>query len=234
MKKLTLEEIVNRSRKVHGMKYYYNSSVYNGMLTKMTIVCPIHGPFEQRPTDHIREKHGCPKCAHNFEVTKDEFVKRSQKKFGNKFTIVSDYAGFGNPITLCCKDHGNFDLSKASAHLINGGGCPKCAHMSRIDGLRTGNISKAETDWLDSLNITLRQYKIHINDKIYVVDGFDLQTNTIYEYYGSYWHGNPEVYDLNSVNTMKNVTFGDLYNRTLERERILSEYYTVITKWSDR
>lgn len=31
------------------------------------------------------------------------------------------------------------------------------------------------------------------------VDGFCEQTNTVYEYHGDYWHGNPDIY-INKMN----------------------------------
>lgn len=231
MKKLTTEEFINRARKVHGMKYCYDKSAYKGMLTKVTILCEMHGPFEQRPTDHIREKHGCPKCSHNYPLTSDDFYLRSKKHYGDQYRLESKFQGMKHSITLSCKDHGIFRLSKAEAHFQCNGGCPTCAKLARQDGLKTGNISKAESEWLDNLQVPLRQHQLNINDDYYIVDGFDPDTQTVYEYYGSYWHGNPEIYNPADINTVKQVTFGELYQRTIIRENQLREHYNVVTNW---
>lgn len=48
-KKLTEEEVISRFRDVHGDKYDYSKVVYVDMNSKVTIICPEHGEFEQTP-----------------------------------------------------------------------------------------------------------------------------------------------------------------------------------------
>jgi len=97
--------------------------------------------------------------------------------------------------------------------------------------------SKEETIWLDSLNISeeYRQYPIRsVSGKNYIVDGFDPNTNTVYEWNGSFWHGNPDYYDLERPHpVLKENTFGDLYERTIKKqEDILNSGYNIIVQWS--
>ena len=56
-KKLTEEEVISRFRDVHGDKYDYSKVVYVDMNSKVTIICPEHGEFEQTPAKHINRKH---------------------------------------------------------------------------------------------------------------------------------------------------------------------------------
>lgn len=60
-KRKTLEKFIRDARQVHGEKYDYSKVVYVNSNTPVTIVCPIHGEFTQRPLDHL-SNHGCPKC----------------------------------------------------------------------------------------------------------------------------------------------------------------------------
>lgn len=60
-KKLTTEEFIQRSIKVHGNKYDYSKVNYVNYNTKVTIICPEHGEFQQTPQEHLRGS-GCPKC----------------------------------------------------------------------------------------------------------------------------------------------------------------------------
>jgi asparagine N-glycosylation enzyme membrane subunit Stt3 len=76
-----------------------------------------------------------------------------------------------------------------------------------------------------------RQEKIIVNNNIFLVDGFDPLTNTVYEYYGSYWHGNPEKYSPNDVNPRIGKTFGELYQHTINRENQIKQFYNLITLW---
>ena len=50
--------------------------------------------------------------------------------------------------------------------------------------------------WLDYLDVPNdklhREVTLKVKDKVYHVDGFEPKTNTVYEFNGDYWHGNPE------------------------------------------
>ncbi len=60
-KNRTTEDIINDFIKTHGEKYDYSKVNYSGVKTKVKIVCPIHGEFEQSPEEHINGC-GCPVC----------------------------------------------------------------------------------------------------------------------------------------------------------------------------
>lgn len=60
-KKLTQEEFIEKSKKVHGDKFDYSLSEYVNCNTPVCIVCPIHGKFWQTPLHHMN-KIGCPYC----------------------------------------------------------------------------------------------------------------------------------------------------------------------------
>jgi hypothetical protein len=97
--------------------------------------------------------------------------------------------------------------------------------------------SNEETVWLDSLNISadFRQHNIKsISGKNYIVDGFDADTNTVYEWNGSFWHGNPDYYEATTAHpVISNTTFGELYNQTIRKQQdLLDSGYNLIVKWS--
>ena len=57
----TLDMFIEEARKVHGDTYDYSKVKYVNNSTKVTIICPIHGEFEQTPISHLRGC-GCSKC----------------------------------------------------------------------------------------------------------------------------------------------------------------------------
>lgn len=61
-KRKTTEQFINEAKKFHGNKYDYSKVDYINNSTKVTIICPVHGEFEQRPRSHL-EGYGCAKCA---------------------------------------------------------------------------------------------------------------------------------------------------------------------------
>lgn len=92
--------------------------------------------------------------------------------------------------------------------------------------------SKLEKEWLDNLHIETRQYIITTDKGIFKVDGFDSSSNTIYEFLGDYWHGNPSKYKPTDINTRLNISMGELYNITINRFEILKNLgYKIIYKW---
>lgn len=56
------EEIINRFNTIHNDFYDYSKVEYKGMHHKIKIICPKHGEFYQRPSDHIFNLQGCPSC----------------------------------------------------------------------------------------------------------------------------------------------------------------------------
>ena len=59
--KLTTEEFTEKAIKVHGGKYDYSLVEYKLCHTKVKIICPTHGMFEQVHSDHLKGC-GCPSC----------------------------------------------------------------------------------------------------------------------------------------------------------------------------
>ena len=79
-KKMTTEEYVRRCAQVHNHKYDYSLVEYRDIQERVTIICPIHGAFEQIANSHLRGQ-GCPKC-------KSESHKKPIFGFG-----INDYKG---------------------------------------------------------------------------------------------------------------------------------------------
>ena len=76
--------------------------------------------------------------------------------------------------------------------------------------------------------------KLIIKNKKYFIDGFDPQTNTCYEFYGDYWHGNPKIFKFSDINKNNKKTFGELYHKTLKRERLIKSMgYNLIIIWEN-
>ncbi len=95
-------------------------------------------------------------------------------------------------------------------------------------------------NWLESImnreEIYIRhamnggEYKIP--DTRYKADGYCKETNTIYEFHGDYWHGNPKLFESTVYNDSTKCTMGELYQKTLKREQIIKELgYNIVSIW---
>lgn len=55
------EKFIQEARKIHGDTYDYSKVNYINNYTPVTIICPIHGEFQQIPSNHLSGA-GCSKC----------------------------------------------------------------------------------------------------------------------------------------------------------------------------
>ena len=130
----TNEFIIEKSNEIHNGKYDYSIADYEQQHPYIEIICPIHGKFKQLAYCHMKGI-GCPKCAKNSKVDKEEFIKRSQEIHKNEngtpkydYSKVK-YVNMSTKVCIICKKHGEFWQTPAKH--TNGRGCPKCANEIR-------------------------------------------------------------------------------------------------------
>ena len=125
-KRVSKEEFIERSNKIHDFKYDYSLVDYINLNTKVIIICKKHGEFTQRPSAHSKGQ-GCPKCGipkPNL-LTTDTFIKRSKIKHGDKYDYsLVEYKDSRTNVKIKCKKHGIFNQNPLCHY--NGSGCRKC------------------------------------------------------------------------------------------------------------
>lgn len=107
-KRLNTDEFIRRANIVHGYKYDYSHTIYQGYDKKVEIICKKHGPFLQRPHDHIGSRCGCPRCAQlrsKAEMKLSEFIE------GLGFYVIN------NNRNLMESEKKEIDVYVPSAHL---------------------------------------------------------------------------------------------------------------------
>jgi hypothetical protein len=125
----TKEYFLNMARECHGDSYDYSKVEYIDMSTKITIICPIHGEFEQMPTTHVGGA-GCSKCgyeknAERLSKGKDGFIKEAREVHGQRYDYSNlVYTGVRDKLNIICPVHGEFE-QVGYVHL-QGSHCPKC------------------------------------------------------------------------------------------------------------
>ena len=127
---MSQEIFIKRANVIHNNKYDYSKVEYKAVKTKVSIICPDHGEFEQTTDNHINKKQGCPHCGVIKRTKKQtsntqEFVEKAIKKHGELYDYSNTkYINAISKVSIHCKIHGEF-LQKANDHL-NGCGCPLC------------------------------------------------------------------------------------------------------------
>lgn len=132
--KYTKEDFIKKAIEKHGDKYDYSKVDYVNNETKVCIICPEHGEFWQKPSNHLHGQ-GCFKCFHENKVLKydtDSVIEKFKEIHGNKYDYSKvEYDGILNPITIICPSHGEFRQTP-SLHM-KGCGCPKCGELKKGD-----------------------------------------------------------------------------------------------------
>jgi hypothetical protein len=134
MKKLTSQSFITKARQVHGDRYSYDFIVYRNNKTKVKIICPEHGPFEQTPNGHLIG-NGCPDCGRTSAINNrclsiDDFIAKARQVHGNKYDYSAvEYINTKTKVTIICPEHGPFE--QTTGHHMNGIGCPDCGVIKR-------------------------------------------------------------------------------------------------------
>lgn len=97
--KMNQDDFIKRANEIHGNKYDYSKVGYINTDTKVKIVCPEHGEFEQTPHHHLNG-HGCSLCGRNnlsenkiYEKIKGNFSD-AIRQYSNTFLIENGHPQF--------------------------------------------------------------------------------------------------------------------------------------------
>jgi hypothetical protein len=138
LQRKTTEEFIKDSKLIYGNKYDYSKVKYVNGDTKVIIICPVHGEFEQTPINHY--KHDCKSCSakktgDNLRKTTEDFINDAIEVHGDKYNYdKTDYKNADNKVIITCLVHGDFEQI-ANVHLL-GKGCPKCG-IASMTNLKT-------------------------------------------------------------------------------------------------
>lgn len=124
MKKMTIEEFIEKAIGVYGNKYDYSKSIYKGTDESLVVICPLHGEFSIKPHNFLHG-HGCPVCSNRQRLNTKLFIERASKIHDNRYDYsFVDCKDRNSYVKIICPIHGEF-FQKAGYHL-RGNGCPQC------------------------------------------------------------------------------------------------------------
>ena len=129
---------IQKSQEIHKnldgtTKYDYSQINYVNNTSKIKIICPIHGEFEQNPSLHLMG-YGCSKCKkqEQLETIKKNFIEKAQEIHKNlDGTPKYDYSQINYidsilKVKIICPIHGEF--MQGPANHLQGHGCPTCGN----------------------------------------------------------------------------------------------------------
>jgi hypothetical protein len=198
-RKMLLDEFISRAREIHKNKYDYSKVEFTNAFTYIIIICPIHGEFQQRVTNHL-QGYGCAICGGKLRKNNEKFIQKAIEIHGPAFDYSSSlYKNNKKKIEVRCKKCNNFFFVRPDNHLFNKSGCPFCSVSEGEEELR---------NFIKELGFIVE--KIRINH--FEIDIFIAEKNIGIEYNGLYWHSqqnllkrnaDPIKYHLNKLNLFK-------------------------------
>ena len=110
------------------------------------------------------------------------------------------------------------------------------------ESVKTDNFSKMSIMWLNymsngvniqhALILNGDEKRLTIDNKGYKVDRFCEETNTVYEFYGCFWHGCPKCYRPNIINSKNQKDMETLNDQTIEkRDTIKNAGYSHVSTY---
>jgi hypothetical protein len=183
--------------------------------------------------------HGqrCPACAGKVPIP-GKALMDIYPGLANFWSPKNEYTGYDlmpfsrKKIILHCNEC-KYEWDTKPADIRRGFACPKC-NPSGV------GYSRVAIEWLERI---MKYENIHIrhaaNGGEYklpglgtYVDGYCAESNTVYEFHGTFWHGHPNYYNAEDINRVTGKTHGEAYQNTLDREqRIRDAGYRLIVVW---
>jgi hypothetical protein len=139
--KETKSSFIEKAVLKHGDKYDYSKVNYINCNTNVTIICPLHGEFEQTPYAHLNSC-GCIHCAKDLapinrrQYDLNSFIERAVTVHGDKYDYSKvDYINETTKVEIICLQHGSF-YQLPNSHVSRKSGCIKCGHNSMSTSLQ--------------------------------------------------------------------------------------------------
>lgn len=145
----------------HNNKYDYSLVEYKNQKTKVKIICPEHGVFEQNPDSH--KKNDCPECgkinSHNKQKkTQEDFLNKT-KKYKTLDFSNSKYINAKTPVEVKCLVCKN--IFQKTPNELYRNGCPICSNNRRQKTLKSVRYKKA----LKKINVILEKSNVELLDE---------------------------------------------------------------------
>lgn len=224
----TKEEFIKKSIEIHKLNYDYSNVEYINNRTNINIICKKHGDFYQTPQGHLSGR-GCIKCVNKYCYTTDEWIHMAKNIHGDIYDYSkTNYISANDNVIITCKTHGDFKQIPR-VHL-RPTGCFRC---------NPKKFSKIQILWLQFMekyyNIDIQHAmngtEYNIQSTKYKADGYCIKTNTIFEFHGSVYHGDPRCCNQNNISYF-GVKYSILYQKTLDREQLIKDLgYNLVVMW---
>lgn len=156
MKVTDTKSFIEKASQIHNNYYDYSKVNYVNSKTKVIIICPIHGEFEQTPENHLRG-HKCKKCTDQEKTINqcsktliqrtESFILKAKQIHEDKYDYSKvNYKNSCTKVCIICPEHGEF-WQEPNNHL-KGQGCTKCSRQKQLTSQQNSNLSYSTEEFI--------------------------------------------------------------------------------------
>lgn len=208
------------------------SDDFTGMHSKVTVTCDNGHIWNATASNLINSKQTCRICTGKSKKSHEQFaIELNIQRPDISIAEGSIYINAHDKMSFICSNSHTWQATPIGVLL--GSGCPHCVSKG---------YSKVAVDWLNSISSATGEHIQHAeNGGEYLIpgtkwyaDGYCEATNTIYEFYGSVYHGDLELFEPEAKchPFNKKVTAKYLHEKTIAREEEIRNLgYNVISIW---
>lgn len=126
---------IHKATLKHSGKYDYSLVEYVNSTTPVTIICPVHGEFSQKPDYHMQGT-GCPDCGNSSagkKLRNVNILEDFASVWGDRYDYSQvEYTNAHTKARIICHLHGEF-YQDPHSHKKGVQGCSGCASRSPSD-----------------------------------------------------------------------------------------------------
>ncbi len=146
--RMTTEDFIRKSKKVHGDNYDYSKSEFITSHTKTPVICRVHGVFHVSPNSHQRGT-GCATCAKIKRGKKasskaaDDFLEKAKSVHGEAIDFSKViYTAAKEKAIFICPTHGEWEARPDN--ILHGKGCPGCGRQKIVEANKQQSLQAAK------------------------------------------------------------------------------------------
>lgn len=224
------EDIILKFKEIHSDRFDYSLVKYTSMNKKIKIICPIHGIFNQTPTNHMQRK-GCYRCSPNRKKDVFEILHKLNNIHNKKYQYDNVFDKTSVKIRIICDKHGVF-YQTLNNHLDKHG-CPFCneSRGEKIinEYLIKNNINhQRQKTFLDCRDNRKLPFDFYLNDYNLCIEFDGIQHFMIIEHWGG-----GEKFDIIKKHDLLKNDFCNKNSINLLRINYKEDIYEKLKKYLD-
>ena len=218
-----------RERHLDGYDYsYVTQDLPDGQFALVRLICNRCGRLIVKTAKAHLRGEGCKLCnlapaAAARRRTFKRFLTQAHEAHGDAFDysmVRGPHVATRSKIRIICRECVTPFEATVGSHLYLKEGCPRCSCQSSV----------REREWLDAHNVPVEGRHARIRGTRLKADA--VVGNTVYEFYGAYYHGDPRHGPPEQYNSRSNKTYVELYDATIARQSMIEGLgYNVLFVW---